>query len=86
MYSEPAIIAGMTRQVIDTHGLDASRGYVAGLSAGAAMATTLAMTYPDLFAAVGVHSGPLGIPRASPAALGAMQGGTGPLGWWRSAS
>ncbi|WP_336274193.1 extracellular catalytic domain type 1 short-chain-length polyhydroxyalkanoate depolymerase [Vreelandella indica] len=78
---EPAIIAGMTRQIIETHGLDGSRVYVAGLSAGAAMATTLAMTYPDLFAAVGVHSGlPHGVAQSLPDALGAMQGGTGPLG------
>ncbi|OJA07492.1 plasmid partitioning protein [Halomonas sp. QHL1] len=78
---EPAIIADMTRQIIDTHGLDGSRVYVAGLSAGAAMATTLAMTYPDLFAAVGVHSGlPHGVAQSLPDALGAMQGGTGPLG------
>ncbi|CAO1661044.1 Esterase, PHB depolymerase family [Halomonas sp. NYA30] len=78
---EPAIIAGMTRQIIEIHGLDGSRVYVAGLSAGAAMATTLAMTYPDLFAAVGVHSGlPHGVAQSLPDALGAMQGGTGPLG------
>lgn len=78
---EPAILAGMTRQVIDTYGLDASRVYVAGLSAGGAMATTLAMTYPELFAAVGVHSGlPHGVAQSLPDALGAMQGGTGPLG------
>lgn len=78
---EPAILTGMTRQIIDTYGLDATRVYVAGLSAGAAMATTLAMTYPDLFAAVGVHSGlPHGVAKSLPDALGAMQGGTGPLG------
>lgn len=78
---EPAILAGMTRHIIESHGLDASRVYVAGLSAGAAMATTLAMTYPDLFAAVGVHSGlPHGVAKSLPDALGAMQGGTGPLG------
>lgn len=78
---EPAILAGMTRQIIATHGLDPSRFYVAGLSAGAAMATTLAMTYPDLFAAVGVHSGlPHGVAKSLPDALGAMQGGSGPLG------
>ena len=78
---EPAILAGMTRHIIESHRLDASRVYVAGLSAGAAMATTLAMTYPDLFAAVGIHSGlPHGVAQSLPDALGAMQGGTGPLG------
>jgi len=77
---EPEILAGMTLQIIDTYGLDTTRVYVAGLSAGAAMATTLAMTYPDLFAAVGVHSGlPHGVAQSLPDALGAMQGGTGPL-------
>lgn len=82
---EPEIIAGMTRQIIATHGLDKSRVYVAGLSAGAAMATTLAMTYPDLFAAVGVHSGlPHGVAQSLPDALGVMQGGTGPLGGVKS--
>lgn len=78
---EPAILAGMTRQVIGTYGLDANRVYVAGLSAGGAMATSLAMTYPDLFAAVGVHSGlPHGVAQSLPDALAVMQGGTGPLG------
>jgi poly(hydroxyalkanoate) depolymerase family esterase len=75
---ETAVIATMTHAVVQAHGIDPDRVFIAGLSAGGAMAALVAAAYPETFAAVGVHSGlPPGAADSLPQGLAAMRTGTG---------
>lgn len=74
---EPAVLEALVRQVMAEHEVDAERVFVAGLSAGGAMADILGRCYPDTFAGVAVHSGlPAGAASDVAGALSVMR--TGP--------
>jgi len=71
---EPGILAGMTREVMREYDAEPSQVFVAGMSAGGAMAAVLGAEYPELFAAIGVHSGlPAGSARDMITGLQAMK-------------
>lgn len=71
------LIAGVIGKVLHMHALDRSRVYVAGISAGGAMANILALNFPHLIAAVGLHSTPVyGAAHTRMGALAVMQRGS----------
>lgn len=76
---EPSILAGITRDLMSEFALAREQVFVAGLSAGGAMAVVMGETYPDLYSAIGTHSGlPYKSANDVMSAFAAMRGETGP--------
>ena len=72
------VLVQLMAQVQQRHGLDSARTYVAGLSAGGALAALLALRHPEAVAAIGLHSAPVfGIADSAMSAYRVMQRGAG---------
>ncbi|MCG5074130.1 PHB depolymerase family esterase [Paraburkholderia tagetis] len=76
-HSEAPAVASLVEKIAGEHGFDRERVYLAGISAGAGLAAVLAVHYPELFAAVGLHSGPVfGAANSAMSAMRIMRGGS----------
>ncbi|WP_322015387.1 PHB depolymerase family esterase [Paraburkholderia sp. J12] len=76
-HSEAPAVASLVEAMVREHGFDPARVYLAGISAGAGLAAVLAIHYPALFAAVGLHSGPVfGAAHSTLSAMRVMRSGS----------
>ncbi|MEM5331287.1 PHB depolymerase family esterase [Paraburkholderia sp. JHI2823] len=75
--SEGPAVASLVEAIVREHGFDRERVYLAGISAGAGLAAALAVRHPNLFAAVGLHSGPVfGAAESTMSAMNVMRRGS----------